>query len=146
MIFVWQRAGLIEGDEFSVFVQYRPGGPNLWTVILILLGLLAVSVAYGYFSDWRFKTIVPRLKKEKKSMHKHPVEKELELLRHLKEEEQQLIRVLKDRDGQCEQGTLRIATDFSKAHLSRLLSELEARKVIRKERRGKKNIVFLKKQ
>ena len=72
--------------------------------------------------------------------------KEPNILKHLKEEEQQIIRVLQQKEGKCEQGTLRVVTDFSKAHLSRLLMELEARKIIHKEKKGKKNLVFLKKQ
>jgi uncharacterized membrane protein len=87
----------------------------------------------------------------KKQQKKGPVEikvvkheKEPELFEHLKEDEKQIVRVLKQKEGSCEQGTLRIVTGFSKAHLSRLLSELEARKIVHKEKRGKKNLVFLK--
>ena len=60
-------------------------------------------------------------------------------------DEEQIITILKNKEGSCEQGTLRVITGFSKATLSRLLSELETRNVIHKEKRGKKNLVFLKK-
>lgn len=73
-------------------------------------------------------------------------EKVAELLSHLKEEEQQIVQVLAQREGQCEQGTLRIVTNYPKSTLSRILSELEERNIIYKEKRGKKNLVFLKKQ
>jgi uncharacterized membrane protein len=66
------------------------------------------------------------------------------MLKHLKDDEQQIVRILKKRKGSCEQGTLRVVTGFSKASLSRLISELEARKIIYKEKRGKKNLIFLK--
>ena len=55
----------------------------------------------------------------------------------------QVARVLKLKEGSCEQGTLRIATGFSKAKLSRLLMEMEERHIIYKEQRGKKNVIFL---
>ncbi len=73
-------------------------------------------------------------------------EKIAELLSHLKEEEQQIVMVLAQREGQCEQGTLRIVTNYPKSTLSRIISELEARNIVYKEKRGKKNLVFLKKQ
>ena len=76
---------------------------------------------------------------------KEIVEKEYDIEKHLKEDEEQVITILKNKQGSCEQGTLRVITGFSKAALSRLLSELEARKIIHKEKRGKKNLVFLKK-
>ena len=73
------------------------------------------------------------------------IEKEYDIEKHLKEDEEQIITILRNKEGSCEQGTLRVITGFSKATLSRLLSELEARNVIHKEKRGKKNLVFLKK-
>jgi uncharacterized membrane protein len=41
---------------------------------------------------------------------------------------------------------LRVITGFSKAKLSGLLKELEERNVVYKEKRGKKNLVFLREQ
>jgi len=64
--------------------------------------------------------------------------------RYLKEDERIILNVLKMKNGSCSQSTLRVATDFSKARLSRLLSELEERGVIYKEPQGKKNIITLK--
>jgi uncharacterized membrane protein len=43
----------------------------------------------------------------------------------------------------CSQATVRVVTDFSKARLSRILSELEARGIIYKEQKGRKNIITL---
>ncbi len=144
MIFIWERSNLNKDDELSVFVQYKPAGPTVWTVVWIILALLALYFGYNYLKDLKLKNLIPRLKKETKMHKEDPVEKELEFLKHLKEDEQQIIRILKQKEGQCDQGTLRVITDFSKAHLSRLLSELESRKVIHKEKQGKKNLVFLK--
>ena len=62
---------------------------------------------------------------------------------HLKDDEKQIIEILKQRDGVCEQGTLKVITDFSKAKLSELLSELENRRIIIKKKKGRKNLIIL---
>ena len=64
--------------------------------------------------------------------------------RYLKEDERIIINVLRMKHNSCSQATLRIVTDFSKARLSRLLTELEERGVIYKEQQGRKNIITLK--
>jgi len=65
-------------------------------------------------------------------------------LKHLKEDEAQIVRVIMRReDHQIEQGTLRVITGMPKATLSRILKELEERNIIFKEKRGKRNMVFL---
>lgn len=63
--------------------------------------------------------------------------------KYLKEDEKIIVNILRQRDGICSQATLRIVGNFSKATLSRLLVELEQRNVIKKEKRGKKNLVIL---
>ncbi|HLC46619.1 MAG TPA: hypothetical protein VJI75_02655 [Candidatus Nanoarchaeia archaeon] len=62
----------------------------------------------------------------------------------LKEDERQIVSILRQREGICSQATLRVVGNFSKANLSRLLSELEQRNILVKEKRGKKNLVILK--
>lgn len=64
--------------------------------------------------------------------------------RYLKEDEKKVVTILRQREGICSQSTLRVVGDFSKATLSRLLTELEQRNIIKKEKRGKKNLVILK--
>ena len=147
MIFVWKKHDLSKDDELSIFVQYKPGGPSIWPIFWVLLiAALLAYLGYNYMKEWRYKGLIRRPKKEVKVPQPRKPKKESDILKHLKEEEKQIIRILQQKEGKCEQGTLRIITDFSKAHLSRLLMELEARKIIHKEKKGKKNLVFLKKQ
>ena len=61
----------------------------------------------------------------------------------LKDDERAVVNILRQREGICSQPTLRVVGNFSKATLSRLLSELEERNIIKKEKRGKKNLVIL---
>ncbi len=143
LIFIWDIGNASAGDDFSVFAMYKLKSDN---IILIALLIAAVALLAGYVIYTKFyakKAKKKPLKTVKIIKVKEP-EKEPKILEHLKEDEQQIVRVLKQREGTCEQGTLRIVTGFSKAHLSRLLMELEARKIVYKEKRGKKNLVFLK--
>jgi uncharacterized membrane protein len=64
--------------------------------------------------------------------------------RYLKEDERIVINVLRMKHDSCTQATLRVVTDFSKARLSRILSELEERGIIYKEQQGRKNLITLK--
>ncbi len=62
----------------------------------------------------------------------------------LKEDERIVLNVLKMKNGSCSQATLRVVTDFSKARLSRIISELVQRGIVYKEQQGNTNIVTLK--
>jgi uncharacterized membrane protein len=64
--------------------------------------------------------------------------------RYLKEDERIVINVLRMKHNSCTQATIRVVTDFSKARLSRILSELEERGIIFKEQQGRKNLITLK--
>jgi uncharacterized membrane protein len=132
LIFYWLKTDVKQGDETSIFVQFESRKFPVWVVALIVLLVAAGAVLLVLYL-------------RKKSETKIIIEKEDLVEKHLKEDEEQIVNVLKLKGGQCEQGTLRIATGFSKATLSRLLSELEERNVVSKEKRGKKNLVFLKK-
>lgn len=124
LIFIWEQKELKQGDEIAIFAQIEPEKEySTWIAVVILL-LILFPVAYLAY---------PRKIKQERKTEKH-----------LKEDEEQIVTILERKEGECEQGTLRVITGFSKAHLSRLLKELEDRKVIHKEKRGKKNTVFLK--
>lgn len=132
LIFYWIRQGMAEGEEISIFVQVKPKKPYFGIIASLIIMLIIVGVGLYYALSRKPKTKVI-------------VKKEDMYEKHLKEEEEQIVNVLKQKEGKCEQGTLRVVTGMSKASLSRLLSELEARKIIYKEKRGKKNLVFLRK-
>lgn len=124
-------------------------------VIIILLLALLVLLAYLIKLVWEsyHHRRLPKIKahiETKVYQEQEPatygmehilIEDEVE--KHLKEDERIIVRLLRQREGQCEQGTLCIVSGFSKATLSRLLTELEERGILRKERQGKKNKVYL---
>jgi hypothetical protein len=121
--FVWERKGVMAGDELALYVKLEDNNFMFAAGWELAITVLVSGVVY---------LIVRR----RPSAH---------IDKHLKEDEQVVITVLKQREGQkIEQGTLRVVTGFSKASLSRLLSELEERNIVYKEKRGRKNLVWLK--
>lgn len=120
----WERHGV---DDLSVMVRY--------VVPLRVSKALIVAIPIGIILGFLAVLLSRRLSATSGGPRNGS---------HLKEDEEQVVSILEKRDGQVEQGTLRVITGFSKAKLSGLLSEMEDRKVIHREKRGKKNLVFLK--
>lgn len=91
------------------------------------LAALIIAALFFYF------LIIRRKKKEEEIYEKIDI---------LKEDEQLVIKLVAEEDG-IEQRELQDKTGFSKAKLSKILTELEKRGVIRKESMGKKNKIYL---
>lgn len=134
LIFIWEKTDAKPGDEAPILIMYKTKNRYLVPGIII-----AAAVIFSLSP-----LFIRRRSAKKKNKKKNSNNKEPKMLNHLKDDEQQIVRILKQRKGSCEQGTLRVVTGFSKASLSRLISELEARKIVYKEKRGKKNLIFLK--
>ncbi len=127
----WIRENAEKGDSISTLVKLREKRDYFFLIYILIIAAVAIAVLGTIL--WRRKPKTRVVVKTRKAT----VEE------HLKEDEAQVIRILKSRGKQCEQGTLRVVTGFSKAKLSGLLKELEDRNIIYKEKRGKKNIIFL---
>lgn len=120
-------------------------------VMLVLLCIIAIILLILIIHYLYHMKSTTQHKKEKNNENKEPttelsVEEHIfedEILKYLKEDERVIARILKQRDGSCEQATLRLVSGFSKAKLSRLLTDMDERGVIKKEHKGKKNIVYL---
>lgn len=144
LILSWERTELKPGEGLTFFVAYRERAR--WPIYALLAAVIVVfclAVVIGYLVLRKPKRRAKPVAKPKKERVERVKLDELE--RYLKPAEAQIVRILKQREGAVEQGTLRIITGFSKAKLSGLLMELEARNIIHKEKRGKKNLIFLKK-
>lgn len=136
----WTAQNLKKDDRFGAFVLYK--GMKTMSSAWYLVGALIVVIAVLLIRKRR--KVKAQKKIAGKSGSKPTKHAHEDVSSHLKDDEKQIVNVLKQRDGQCEQGTLRVVTGIPKATLSRLLMELEARNVVYKEKKGKKNIVFLK--
>jgi uncharacterized membrane protein len=135
---LWEFDDVKAGEEIALYARYK----EPVRVFSIIIGILAALAILGILAYLIYKATSKDKRLEKTAREPHTQEYNIE--KHLKDNEEQVINILKLKEGRCEQGTLRIATGFSKAKLSGLLKELEARKIIHKEKRGKKNLVFLK--
>lgn len=126
--------------DFSYMVVYKlspkEGMPLRWFIVGGIAVLLLIGSGIYIF----------HLRKKKHEIVKETrVVKEKEIIvPNLKERESRVVEALKLKEGSAEQGTLRVMLDMPKATLSVILKELEERKVIYKEKRGNKNMVFLK--
>jgi len=137
IVIEWSSEDIKESDDVNFFVRFRHQKYSFLWVVVVLAGVLVFFAAkFVIFANKKVDEIIVDASKTFDS-------KTFE--GHLKQPEEQVVNVLKLKEGACEQGTLRVATGFSKASLSRVLKELEDRKVIYKEKRGKKNLVFLRK-
>ncbi len=126
LIFVWEYNNTAKDSSFPVVLLVK----RRINIIYIVLSSLILLVAIVFFA------------KRKPAIKKVIVRKVDKISPHLKDDEEQILTILKQREGHCEQGTLRIITGMSKSNLSRIIKELEERKLIRKVKKGKKNIIF----
>ena len=97
-------------------------------VAALTLGLYMILFSKGE------KEILERLEREKNM--KLGGEKFSILLRAVDAQEQMVLRTLREQPG-IEQNTLRLKTDLSKAKVSQMLSELERKRLVRREAKGK---------
>jgi uncharacterized membrane protein len=147
IILNWEMNDVEKGEDMPIYVRIKRE-KSRWSYIAIVAVLLVLAWAALKKQGGPKKAKEEKQEEEPEKPEKieipDEIEKEPAFIKNLKEDEQQVVRVLLLKEGKCEQGTLRVATDFSKAKLSRLLSELEARNIVYKEKRGKKNLIFLK--
>ena len=130
IIINWRMEDVLEGQRTAVFVTYKDSlGSNL--IVYFIVPLIAIILFLGI--------LLARKPKEKV---RETIVNKPEL--HLKEEEKQIVRIIEKKEGKIEQGTLVIVSDFSKAKVSQILKELEERKIVKKVKKGKKNIIMLK--
>jgi len=134
-IFVeWVKEDVDKGEDFSFFVNYKKGFNENY-LGYIIAGVIGFSLFIVYLYLLKKKATK---EKKKKRQDKHKFEE------HLKEDEEQVMNILKKKGGECEQSTLVVISDFSKAKMSRILQELEERKIVKKITKGRKNIIILK--
>jgi len=141
--------------EFRVFIRYEPLPPPTtphtetpplpektpepslsgalteiihknFSAFMFVFSLLFVLIVYSIVA-------IRRKKKEEELYNRIEI---------LKEDEQLILKLVTESNG-IEQRELQDRTNFSKAKLSKILSELEKRVVIRKESTGKKNKIYL---
>lgn len=139
---VWERENFRPEDEFSILVVFKE--KINWAVWAILTAMILLGAILTVVKVRRTREVLTVEPEQIVTVSEDEKKEVKDFLKHLKDEEQRVIQILKTKEGACDQGTIRFLGNFSKAQLSRLLSELEERNVIYKEKRGKKNIIRLK--
>ena len=138
----------MEQDIQLQMVVERIGGGTFPKIIVIVgiigLGFLLLFLYRRLRLKKYFHIQEPKQETSSPAQHNFSLGIAPEMERHLKEDERLILEVLKAKKGKSTQAQLRVSTDFSKAKLSRLLMELEDRKIVLKEKEGKRNLVFLK--
>jgi len=137
IIVKWIRKNY-DSEEFSGLILLEDKKDFSWIYPLLILFLIVMIVFISILKKKEVK------EDKKSSSEKTDAKEDKDILKHLKGDEKQVFQILVDKEGQAEQGTIRVIGNFSKATLSRILSELEEREIIYKEKKGKKNIVHLK--
>ncbi len=157
IIIIWEYKDIKKNDGKAFFIKTASieDSRNVMIYVSIIFFILLATIGYLIFYSYSKKNKNEikddKIAKEKKITTEKKQNKASNeqknhnfILEHLKEDEKQVIEILKTKNGECEQGTIRFLGNFSKATLSRILMELEARKIIYKEQKGKKNIIRLK--
>jgi DNA-binding HxlR family transcriptional regulator len=144
IIVKWERTNIEEGSEFSGFILLEEIVHLSKTKLLLLILVLVTILIFVYLQWKKYKKELKKQKTVNQTPNKTTAKKKKvtkrailstskktseDVLKHLKGDEKQVVRTV---------------GDFSKATLSRILSELEERNIISKEKKGKKNIVHLK--
>ncbi len=133
-----------DGQSIIFVWEYNNTQPNKTYPVILLLkektNKLLIYITLALFVS--FIVVFVLFLRKKPKVNKVIVKKIDKITSHLKEDEEQVLNVLKQKGGKCDQGTLRVVTGMSKAKLSQLLKELEERKIIKKVKKGKKNVII----
>jgi len=131
IILNWQAKN---AKSFPVFVTYNEKSEQ-WILWLAAIIMLIIAILAVYFLIKRN----PKLKIKSKKKIKIPKEN-----LHLLESESSVINALKQAKGEMWQKQIQLKTGFSKAKLSRVIRNLEARKLIKRIPLGNTNKIKLK--
>ncbi|MBU7047585.1 MAG: hypothetical protein HXS54_14215 [Theionarchaea archaeon] len=123
LVVKWKKDTLVEGEEFLVLLGYKPVTSDSSGRAAIYYVIAAAFLAFiaGLYLGRREK---PRPE-------------------YVVADERIVLDTIKRAGGKIIQSDLVKNTEFSKAKVSKILTELESRKIIRKEKYKRTNIVFL---
>lgn len=127
----WSNSNVSIGDTVSYTVRYEQLDVLESLALRQLTVLLAVTVLVLAFL---VVYVIRKYGGEKTIASVFPV---------LKEDEKEVLRFIIDNEGEVEQRDIVENLDYSKAKISRLVSDLEDRSLVKKEKKGRVNVVEL---
>ncbi|MBU7015188.1 MAG: hypothetical protein HXS52_03555 [Theionarchaea archaeon] len=124
LVVKWKRDVLSEGEEFMVLLGYKPvSSPNSDEFLLYYLAAaLVAGLAVGFY-----------LGRRRKPQPEYVVA-----------DEQKVLEEIRKAGGRIVQKDLVRNTGFSKSKISKIISDLESRNVVKKEKYKRTNLIFLK--
>ena len=144
VILKWEEKTLSEKFDVSVIFEKITKSFNLWLIFLIFALVLGMIILFLYFKRKikQEKVYFFQKKAELKKKKKSKVEV---LEEHLIGNEKKIVDELRNADKrELWQKQLQLKTEFSKAKLSRVIANLESRKIIQKIPFGNTNKIKLK--
>ncbi len=127
-IFVeWSRENVKKGEGIDVSLTYERIAPQVsgnQNMIFLFIGILILLIIF---------LLLGLRNRSAKEMD----------MSILKDDEKRVMEILKERGGMCKQRVIVRETDFSKAKVSRLIKDLEERKLIRTEKEGRTNRIYV---
>ena len=138
IILKWQKEQLDEKFDVSV-ISEQIIKPSNWLMIFLIFVLIIILLIFFIFFRKKIKQKKTKFVKKKKKQKSEIIDE------HLIESEKIVISELRNADKkELWQKQLKLKTEFSKAKLSRVIKNLEARKIIQKIPFGKTNKIKLK--
>lgn len=132
-------------EENQIIVDYEFVSKRNFIFYVILLAVILAFSAYVLFQRKIFKKKLSKIKKKSSSKSKKQEKKSKDIEEHLVESEKAVISELRQSEKhQLWQKQLQIKTGFSKAKLSRVIRNLEARNLIQRVPMGNTNKIKLK--
>ncbi len=136
------QIALESGQEITTQAASYFGLPETLLLIICAFFIGSTATYLFYNSDKTDKTNQDHLKTDLKVSPYSKDAYEL-ILPFLKEDERRLLQVLKQANGELLQNQLVLKLDQSKVKVTRILSSLEQKKLIKKERQGLTNNIKL---
>lgn len=130
LFFEWKEENVFPNQVLYYNIRYKRPPEKRFTLFIIAY-FIVVFTSLGFILGRISKRRIPILEQE-------PVMKEI-----LHEDEKRIIRVLMENDGALKQNRLVKLSNYSKTKVSRLLADLEERRLIKKEPFGRTNKVYL---
>jgi uncharacterized membrane protein len=125
LVVKWKKEYLVEGEEFLILLGYKPGSSPVDRPYLLyyIIGGVFLGFICGLYLGRR-KPPSPE---------------------YVVADEKIVLDYIKKAGGKIIQSELVKGTEFSKSKISKILSELEDRNIIRKEKYKRTNIIYLEK-
>lgn len=122
------------GLKFDTEPEYEPNYTMLSSIIALTLGVVVLII---FFPNIRL--LLKRLRRKRRLKQKR-IKSDFELM---DENEKKVVQLLRQNQGRLNQKELRSEFTLSEAKISLIITDLEKRKVIRKVKKGRGNIVIL---